>query len=204
MPKAFISEYVSITMPEKRSRSTLEAYGGIVLTAVSIIFPLVWWIKAIIACAVAYIAVDVVRRSQWTVEYKAKRKNFLCVLAVALVAAVSWRPIVDTYRDQKLEAFLQLYYQGLKLDGKTIALTKSIDPTSEVQPRMFIDPNNLSNFSLSGISVRNDGPLPAEVYTAHLEFPFKVSQVGSSCWQQENVEGTKFICDWNKYLTTSG
>jgi hypothetical protein len=96
-----------------------------------------------------------------------------------------------------MEAELEIYYLGENLDGKTITLTKSIDPTKQFQPRMFIDPNNPSNFSLAGIAVGNEGEASGEVQTAYLNFPTEVTPISSPLWYP-TTKGIQFVENWNK------
>jgi hypothetical protein len=51
-------------------RSTLEAYAGIGIAIITVVFPLTWWGKSLLLLVLALILVDLSWRSKQTVNLK--------------------------------------------------------------------------------------------------------------------------------------
>ena len=87
-------------MPEPLSRSTKEAYFGIVIGVIAVVFPITWWIKGVLMAVVAGIALDVVYRHPKTAHVCPLIRAFLGVLAISIVGGISYKPVYDQYLEE--------------------------------------------------------------------------------------------------------
>jgi hypothetical protein len=141
-------------------------------------------------------ALFIVRFLTWEEARQLEPKKRLKVTAWALVltflvfaSAVAGNHRLNT--PSVHEPRLDIYYHGTKLDGQIIILSKEEDLN-----HMFVDPNNPTNFVISGVFVGNKLDLGAEVQTSFLDFPNAVSLVNSPGWRPATA-GNHFEDNWN-------
>jgi len=87
----------SIHMAEKLSRSTGEAYLGIIISVFVAVYPLNWWVKSILIFVVACLVVDVAFRHPRLISLNWQYRAGLATLGLALVAAIFYKPIRSQY-----------------------------------------------------------------------------------------------------------
>lgn len=100
------------------------------------------------------------------------------------------------------EPYFSINYLSSDLNGKEVTIAKSIDP-SRRQLEIFVDPNYPSNFSIVGISARNEGNVPLVPDMAYLSMAGHIDrfQPNASIWSpspDRNIEG------WTTFQTTFG
>jgi len=84
-------------MAEKLSRSTGEAYVGIIISVFVAVYPLNWWVKSILISVVACLVVDVAFRHPRLISLNWLYRAGLATLGLALVAAIFYKPIRSQY-----------------------------------------------------------------------------------------------------------
>lgn len=82
---------------QKLDHSSVEFYLGAIITILSVVIPMTWWLRCLFLLIVAVIIIDLVYRSPLTINWSFKRKHFLATSGVLLVMAIGWRPIRDDY-----------------------------------------------------------------------------------------------------------
>jgi hypothetical protein len=73
-------------MAEKISRSTWEAYWGILVAIVALVFPMTGWMKLALVAAVGIIAVDVAFRHPKTINTHWTKRTLFAALGIAVIA----------------------------------------------------------------------------------------------------------------------
>ncbi len=92
-------------MPEKIGRSTLEAYLGIVIAVVAVVFPMTWWLKAALVAVIGTIATDVAVRHPKTIGKHWTKRAFFAALSLTFTAALFYWPVRKQYlEDSKQES----------------------------------------------------------------------------------------------------
>src|SRR5713101_166562 len=97
---------------------------------------------------------------------------------------------------------LAIRYLNSGLNGRVVVLTRSVDPHSQVQPRMFIDPNYPSDFALSGISMHNVGNTAIAINSAYIDFADEITEPqsrASQYWQRAVTSESNYKTEF-RYL----
>lgn len=121
-----------------------------------------------------------------------RRKIGLGALALGYVCVVSLTLLL-------LPSGFRLYYRNAPLDGQRIPLARSIDAT-RIQSQFYVNPNNPSVFTMTGISVKNVGNVAEEPQIVYFSFPMRITPVPSNDgWypsSDQNPEGWTTFQGW--------
>ena len=81
-----------INTPESKhvalSRSSLEAYAFAFITILLTVLPMTWWLRGLGLLVLVPIAIDVIRHSPWTHQFKSLTKIIMCAASVIIVLIV--------------------------------------------------------------------------------------------------------------------
>jgi hypothetical protein len=115
---------------QKLERSSAEFYIGALITIISAIVPMTWWLRCIFLLVVAMIWIDLVWRSQLTADWKWTRKAPVIAVGLVGLVATAWRAVRDDYRGvEQPEVTLRFVHPEspmLALDNKSGAIARDI------------------------------------------------------------------------------
>jgi hypothetical protein len=87
----------------KSERSRIEAGVGLLLGLIAIVFSLAWWIKTALVFAVAAILVHLIFRSPITIRFNTRSKLGISLLAIAIIAGVTWNQLRGQYANSAVD-----------------------------------------------------------------------------------------------------
>jgi hypothetical protein len=93
----------SAAMPPKTrelGRSSVEAYVGYIIATISAVFPMTWWIRAILLIVVCGLGTDMVWRSPLTIGWHKAAKSILVLLFVGSFGWAAWGNVSKQYHDE--------------------------------------------------------------------------------------------------------
>ncbi len=78
-------------------RASIEAYAGIGIAIIAVVLPMTWYWKAILIVTLSALVVDLAFRSPVTSSWRKALKTGVSLAAVALIWAISWKPLLEQY-----------------------------------------------------------------------------------------------------------
>src|SRR6266850_689260 len=91
-------------MAEKIGRSTAEAYSGLAIAIIAVVFPVTWWLKIVLMMVVGGLAIDIAFRHPKTIEFHWLKKLGISVLGIGILSAISYLPIHKQYVEDSAAA----------------------------------------------------------------------------------------------------
>lgn len=79
------------------SQSSLGTVAGILLGIFAIVFPMFWWIKALLMSICSGILIWMIYRSAWTINLRSSVKVLISILVVGILVFISFGTIRDQY-----------------------------------------------------------------------------------------------------------
>ena len=85
----------------KMERSTVEAYIGITVAIITVVFPMTWWMRCALLTILASIVIDVAFRHHFIIARSRITRGIIAFALVAIIAALAWHPIHEEYKKEK-------------------------------------------------------------------------------------------------------
>jgi hypothetical protein len=104
------------TGSRRLERSSLEAYFGFTLGVCVAVIPLHWWAQVSLMTIVGLLAGDIAFHAPWFYLWNKISKGGLWIISIALIAIISYGPIYDQYKKDKMPAgVVEIQQFGQKL-----------------------------------------------------------------------------------------
>lgn len=144
---------------EPLSRSTAEFYLSAFLAVVTLVFPLTWWLKLILALSVFAMAFDVINRHRKTVNLPTPKKIAVGVPVFFLIGIIFYFPVRKQYEeDHKDKGFVYLdIVSTMEVDeyGRSVGVQLIAMGVGE-------NPINNASYEVTGGGIYTEiGPQPA-------------------------------------------
>jgi hypothetical protein len=85
-------------------RSSIEAYAGIVIAIISVVFPMTWWIRGGLLLILVGIVIDLAWRSPWTEGFRSRYRIAIGLICLIILGVIAWRPLRKQYIEENAGA----------------------------------------------------------------------------------------------------